>query len=299
MNTFQLVCFLTIAEHLNFTKAAELLNVTQPAVGQQIQSLEKELGVKLFSRTTRSVKLTKEGKSFLSDATQIVNISERAKKRFASTSTKEIEHLAIGCTNFPYMYQIIDVLEVLKKKRPEIHPEIQVIPFQHIYRMLDEGNLDAVIGFQEPASAKVSAQYRELQKNPMKMICASTNMLAQQKEVSLDELRQESLVVFDSPKIFSNIAQLQAKLMENRDISDLHFCSSAESIAVLVASGYGISVLPDVLIQENHRLVKVPIKDISPTSLGIYYKSLQGNPALKLFIDEARVIFSHEANSYT
>ena len=143
---------------------------------------------------------------------------------------------------------------------------------------------------------KVSSQYRELQKNSMKMICASTNMLAQQKEVSLDELRQEPLVVFDSPKIFSNIAQLQAKLMENRDISDLHFCSSAESIAVLVASGYGISVLPDVLIQENHRLVKVPIKDISPTSLGIYYKSLQCNPALKLLIDEARVIFSHDAN---
>ena len=90
MNTFQLVCFLTIAEHLSFTKAAELLHVTQPAVGQQIQSLEKELGVKLFTRTTRSVKLTKEGKSFLGDAAQIVNISERAKKRFASTSSKEI-----------------------------------------------------------------------------------------------------------------------------------------------------------------------------------------------------------------
>ena len=200
---------------INFTKAAELLNVTQPAVGQQIQSLEKELGVKLFSRTTRSVKLTKEGKSFLSDATQIVNISEWAKKRFTSTSTKEIEHLTIGCTSFPYMCQIMDVLETLKKKRPELHPELRIIPFQHIYRMLDEGELDAVIGFQEPASAKVSVQYRELQKNPMKMICASTNMLAQRKEVSLDELRKEPLVIFDTPKIFSNIAQLQAKLMEN------------------------------------------------------------------------------------
>lgn len=81
--------------------------------------------------------------------------------------------------------------------------------------MLDEGELDAVIGFQEPASVKVSVQYRELQKNPMKMICASTNMLAQRKEVSLDELRKEPLVIFDTPKIFSNIAQLQAKLMEN------------------------------------------------------------------------------------
>lgn len=292
MNTFQLVCFLTIAEHLNFTKAAELLNVTQPAVGQQIQSLEKELGVKLFTRTTRSVKLTKEGKSFLGDAAQIVNISERAKKRFASTSSKEIEHLSIGCTNFPYLCQIMETLENLKKIRPEIHPELQVIPFQHIYRMLEEGELDAVIGFQEPASAKVAAQYRELQKNPMKMICASTNVLAQREEVSMDELRGEPLVVFDPPRIFAGFAQVQTKLMENRDISDLHFCSSAESIAVLVASGYGISVLPEALIPDNPRLVKVPIQGVSPTSLGIYYKSIQDNPSLKAFLSEAKAAFS-------
>ena len=292
MNTFQLVCFLTIAEHLSFTKAAELLHVTQPAVGQQIQSLEKELGVKLFTRTTRSVKLTKEGKSFLGDAAQIVNISERAKKRFASTSSKEIERLSIGCTNFPYLCQIMEALENLKKIRPEIHPELQVIPFQHIYRMLEEGELDAVIGFQEPASAKVAAQYRELQKNPMKMICASTNVLAQREEVSMDELRGEPLVVFDPPRIFAGFAQVQTKLMENRDISDLHFCSSAESIAVLVASGYGISVLPEALIPDNPRLVKVPIQGVSPTSLGIYYKSIQANPSLKAFLSEAKAAFS-------
>ena len=120
MNTFQLVCFLTAAEHLNFTKAAEVLHVTQPAVGQQIHSLENELGVKLFTRTTRSVKLTREGKRFISDANQIVSISERAKKRFASTPTDEIEHLAIGCESFPFMYQMMAVLENLKEKRPGI-----------------------------------------------------------------------------------------------------------------------------------------------------------------------------------
>lgn len=126
MNTFQLVCFLTAAEHLNFTKAAEVPHVTQPAVGQQIHSLENELGVKLFTRTTRSVKLTREGKRFISDANQIVSISERAKKHFASTSTDEIEHLAIGCESFPFMYQMIGVLENLKEKRPGIHPELQI-----------------------------------------------------------------------------------------------------------------------------------------------------------------------------
>lgn len=192
-----------------------MLNVTQPAVGQQIQSLEKELGVKLFSRTTSSVKLTKEGKSFLSDATQIVNISERAKKLFASTSTKEIEHLTIGCKSFLYMFQIMDVLETLKNKRPGLHPELQIIPFQHIYRMLDKSELDAVIGFQGVCLRKCICPISGTAKNPMKMICASTNMLAQRKEVSIDELQKESFLM--KQELFFRRRQItkEIKLMIN------------------------------------------------------------------------------------
>lgn len=66
VNTFQLSCFLQVAETLNFARAAEILHVTQPAVTQQIRSLEKELGVPLFHRTTRSVKLTQAGAQAIS-----------------------------------------------------------------------------------------------------------------------------------------------------------------------------------------------------------------------------------------
>ncbi len=68
MNTFQLTCFLTVAETLSFVKAAKQLNVTQPAVTHQIHSLEEELNTQLFRRTTRTVELTPEGLVFLNDA---------------------------------------------------------------------------------------------------------------------------------------------------------------------------------------------------------------------------------------
>ncbi|MGN0708102.1 MAG: LysR family transcriptional regulator [Faecalibacterium sp.] len=297
MNTFQLICFLTIAEHLNFTKAAESLHITQPAIGQQIRTLEKELGVKLFERTTRSVKLTKEGKSFLNDAGQIVKISDRAKKRFASTSFQEIEHLSIGCANFPYMYQLINILETLRTRMPNLHPDLQVIPFQHIYRILEEGELDAVIGFQEPASVKISARYKELKKIPMRMICSHSHAFADRRRISIRELQEERLVLFEPPKIFSNIAQWQAQLMETKDISELYFCSSAEAITVLVTAGYGISILPDNLIPESPWLKKIPLKDIRPASFGIYYKSILDKSLLEMFINEAKEAFAQENES--
>ena len=68
MNTFQLTCFMTVAETLNFARAAERLNITQPAVTHQIRSLEEELEVKLFKRTTRLVELTPSGYLFINDA---------------------------------------------------------------------------------------------------------------------------------------------------------------------------------------------------------------------------------------
>ena len=72
MNVFQLSCFLAVADNLSFARAAAGLHITQPAVTQQIRALEKELGVRLFVRTTRTVRLTEEGRSFYGDARRIV-----------------------------------------------------------------------------------------------------------------------------------------------------------------------------------------------------------------------------------
>lgn len=292
MNIFQLSCFLAVAEHLNFTQAALELHVTHPAVSQQIQSLEKELNVKLFQRTTRSVKLTEEGKTFLNDAQQIVAISERAKKRFDSAMPRDIETLALGFYNYPCMFLLSDTLERLRTDRPEIHPRLQVVSFQHIYRMLEEGDLDAVVGFKESPSVKISAIYKEIIKVPMVCICSSRHPLSGQSEVKLDDLRKERLALFLPPKASLSIAQLQGQLMGDRPPSEFYFCESAEAITVLITAGYGISVLPDFLVPETPMISRIPLVDVEPVSFGVYYKSLQGNPSLKTFIQFAKECFS-------
>lgn len=292
MNTFQLSCFLAVAEYLNFARAAEQLHVTHPAVSQQIQSLEKELNVKLFQRTTRSVRITEEGRTFLGDAQQIVAISERAKKRFDNAMYREIELLSIGCTSFPCMFLLSEALENLRVVRPELHPRLQMIPFRHIYRILDEGSLDAVVGFKEGDSTKISAVYREIARVPMACICSSSHPLAERSQVELEDLKQEKLVLFAPPQASQPIAQLQRPLMGERVVSDFYFCESAEAITVLVTAGYGISILPDFLIPDTPLIRKIPVVGTSPASFGIYYKSMQGNPALKAFVQCAKECFS-------
>lgn len=81
MNTTQLECFLEVANCLNFSRAAEHLSITQPAVSHQINTLESELGVKLFQRTSKSVRLTQEGFMFTQYAGEILKMSILSKAR--------------------------------------------------------------------------------------------------------------------------------------------------------------------------------------------------------------------------
>lgn len=293
MNTFQLSCFLSVAEYLNFGRAAQQLHVTHPAVSQQIQSLEKELGVKLFRRTTRTVKLTEEGKMFLRDAQQITEISARAKRRFEGVVDGEmVETLTVGFYNFSSMLLMTEVLERLREVRQELHPRLQTIPFQHIYQMLEEGDLDAVVGFKESPGRKRDILYKEVAKSSMVCVCPIGHPLSENKELSLGELTKERLVLLAPPKRMPMVSKVQGKLLGERSPAECYFCESAEDISVLVTAGYGVSVLPEVMIPNSPMLAKIVLRDTEPVSFGIYHKSVQGNPALKAFIQCAKECFA-------
>lgn len=292
MNTFQLSCFLAVAEYLNFAQAAQALHVTHPAVSQQIKSLEKELGAPLFVRTTRSVSLTEEGKAFLPDAQQIVALSRRAAKRFSTGLDNPIEMLTIGCYSSACMILLADALEQLRSMRPALHPNLQTIPFRHIYQRLESGDLDAVVGFREPPDTKINAFFKELSKSSIVCVCARNHALAGVKEICMEDLKKEKLVLFMPPKGMVPIMRLQGELMGNRPPSEFYFCESTESIIVLVMAGYGISVLPDFLVPDDPTLAKIPLKDTEPMPFGIYYQSLQGKPGLKAFIQCAKENFA-------
>ncbi len=288
MNVFQMECFLAVAENLNFARAAEQLHVTQPAVTQQIHALERELNVKLFTRTTRTVKLTEQGRTFINDAQQMVAISERAKKRFETFSDDEIQLLSLGCYNYPFLFPMSDILRDLREEYPYLHPRLQVIPFQHIYRLLDEGDLDAVVGFKEADTLKISAQYKEVRKVPLVCICPSDHTLSERKSITPEELKNEKLVLFSPVRATINIARLQGDFIGNRAPAELYFCDSAEAITVLVSAGFGVSVVPDLFLPDNTGISRIPVEGLEPVSFGVYYKSLQGKPLLKAFIRKMR-----------
>lgn len=288
MNIFQIECFLAVAENLSFARAAEQLHVTQPAITQQIHSLEKELNVKLFIRTTRMVKLTEEGKTFLSDAHQMLAISQRAKKRFENSSNIDFQVLSIGCYSFPTIFLLTNALKQLTKSYPTFHPRLQVIPFQHIFRMLEEEDLDVIISFKEPRNKKIKATYQELCHFPLVCICPAEHPFATRQSLKQEELQHERLILFTPQQTSPFLAQLQGQLMGGRSPAEFYFCESAEAITVLVNAGFGVSILPDLFVPDAAPIAKIPIEELDSVSFGVYYKTLQGNALLRDFITELK-----------
>lgn len=148
--------------------------------------------------------------------------------------------------------------------------------------------MDAVIGFREPDSKKIHANYREIAKVPMVCICSLENPLSQWQSVEVNDLKSERLVLFDPDKAQVDAAQLQVQLMGGRDPTEFYFCESAEAVVILVESGLGISILPDLFIPPDLPLARIPIKGVKLVSFGVYYKSVQGNAPLKDLISLMR-----------
>lgn len=149
MNTMQLDCFLAVAQTLNFARAAEQLHVTPPAVTQQIHSLEAELKIRLFRRTTRNVELTQEGILFLGDAKAILEISDRAKKRAEYAIADTRESFVIGCHADNDISHFTQTLEHMRSQFPYFYPIFRIVPFQHLYQQLSEETMDVIIAFRE------------------------------------------------------------------------------------------------------------------------------------------------------
>lgn len=284
MNTFQLSCFLTVAETLSFAKAAKLLNVTQPAVTYQIRSLEEELNAQLFKRTTRSVEITQEGLIFLNDAKNVLNIITLAKKRFEEPVIDERQFFSIGCHGQNELYLLPEILRQMMVSCPVLYPVFQVVPFQHLYQLLDEEAVDVIISFQEKGPKKIDGIYKELAQIRISGILPASHPLAKKGLLDEDDLRTQRLLLLDPQRCPDSLNAVQNKLTIGRSVSDLFMSGSADACLTLAKTGFGIAVQPDFPSLRDPNLAYIPIMGVEPLSYGAYYKSVTGKPLLKRFL---------------
>lgn len=299
MNTFQLSCFLAVANSLSFARAAEQMKISQPAMTHQIKMLESELNTKLFRRSTRMVELTPEGQAFVADAKSMVTIAEQAKLRFSNPEDRPIEVLSIGCSSYTQLELLTEVLNDLLSGHPNLHPRLHVVPHEQLFHLLETETVNVVLDIRQGGEATGKLTYKELRRSCLVCVCRKDHLPADKESISAQELADEKLIFCDPITLDPEIAKLQWKLAEGRNPADIHFCSSAEASIVLAGAGFGLAILPEIMVPSNDNIATVKIEEAPKLSFGLFYQPYPGDAILKQFIQSAKRRFSgQESNSF-
>ena len=260
----QLQYFVTVAEHLNFSKAAERLFVTQPLLSQQISALESTLGVQLFQRNTKTVSLTSAGAVLLVQARRILAKTEDAFRaaRQADCSASQ-GRLRILC-DFVFEKEILtEGLTRYREEQPGVECDIRILPYPTILSVLDSDGADA--GFlmvPEGESLPPELCWQVLERDVLELVTGRSAFRGTDLESLLTA--PLPLLLFECDSRLLNLVQHCCRILHMTP--QILFFQTLEDMMVNVELGEGITILPQRMA-EHYRYR--PLNRISLAPWGV------------------------------
>lgn len=282
MNTTQLECFMSVSNFLNFSRAAEQLCITQPAVSHQINALEDELGVKLFHRSSKSVRLTQAGHLFTQYASEMLRLSGLSKARLKAYQQALPMRFGVGCRDFMELRLFTSVLAQLRQEEPQLLPVLRLIPFASLETQLADGDIQVMFSYQDTAPKRAS--YRELIRRPIVCVCSADYPLAEHSQLTIPQLKEYGrIAVCTPPSCPPGLFAVQNQLTAGRGPDQMLFCDNLEIIYSMAESGFTFAVMADLPPVRLPGLRYIPLTDCHPLSFGVAYLSEQSSPILRRF----------------
>ena len=292
MEFFQLRCFVTVATELNFSKAAERLNMTQPPLSRQIQLLEHQLGVALLTRTTRSVSLTAAGRAFLTEAQTLLERAERA-----AVSAKKIAAGDIGSVRLSFVpsavYEFVPrLIAETQRQRPDIKitlSEMNSFEQQEAVRSR-QVDLGIVRSHAKALTSDIAFEY--LLSEPFVLAMSSQHPLTQQENITLEQLQDEPFIMYSHSEYhpFNELltGMFRAARVEPNFVQQLGLTLT---ILSLVNANLGLALVTQSAAEiQFTNVVFKPITLTKGVSSDLYliWRHDNDNPALQNLLNDVR-----------
>ena len=255
----QLKVFESVARHLNFTRAAEELFLTQPAVSMQVKLLEKQLGLALFEQLGKSVHLTEAGQEVLGYARNIsqqLDELEAVLNRMRGLAGGKLRISVATTAN----YFIPTLLGTFSRRFPEITVSLDVTNREILLQQLSENTVDLVIMGQPPAEADVEAA--DFMENPLVIVAPPEHALAKQKKIPLKRLQDEVFLVRE-PGSGTRIAMERFFAEREIQLKTGMEVGSNEAIKQSVQAGLGLGLLSRATIEQELELKRLVELDVA------------------------------------
>ncbi|MFT0546373.1 LysR family transcriptional regulator [Allopusillimonas ginsengisoli] len=248
MDFRQLKAFLTVAETGNVTRAAELLNVVQPAVSRQIRLLEEDVGTSLFDRGRHGMMLTEAGKALMEYARRVMLELERARVELKSSEAEISGLVTIGL--LPSTSEILSsaIVSAVAQHYPGIRMRIAMGYAGTLMHWLETGEVDAALLYGTERSKNI--QTTPLVEEALWVIGPKEAKLRQNKPIPLVELAGRRMIL---PSAHHGIRILVDHACKNAGITlDLSVETNALSVQrSLVLGGHGLTILPPIAVADD------------------------------------------------
>lgn len=233
----QIRIFLCAVKHMNFSKAAEELHVTAPAVSLQIKEMEEDIGVSLFLREGRRVELTSAGEYFLLYARRIISTLKEADDTMERLRGQDARVLKIGLVSTA-KYFVPKILAQFKQEYPKVQIRIDVRNRQQLVELLREGEIDIAVMGRPPQ--EIDTRVEAFADHPHAFIASPEHKLATMENISPKMLNQFELITREHGSGTRHIMENFLAEHEASPVISMEM-SSNESIKQAVMANLGIS----------------------------------------------------------
>ncbi|MBT2485704.1 MULTISPECIES: LysR family transcriptional regulator [unclassified Microbacterium] len=284
MELQQLRYVVEVARTSNFTRAAERCFVTQSALSHQIAALEREIGHRLFVRSSRAVRLTEAGEAFVAQARTAVQAAERAKENAAAAGGTVVGTLRLGVIPTVTALDVPALLTEFHAQHPSARVELRVGNSDALTGAIRRGDLDvALLGLREGIEP-VGVASRALSSDRLVAIVPEGHALAAAASVSLRELA--GLTFADFPAETSGRAQSDAAFAAAGLERDVSFeADSVPLLLDLVAAGLAVTLLaPGMVARSAGHVVAVKVRDGPVRTEHVAWDASSPRSAAKAFL---------------
>ncbi len=243
MEDHKLKVFCTVAETKSFSKASEIIHLTQPAVSLQIQALEELYETKLFDRSSSTVSLTHAGEILYKYAKEILALYSAAEKNIGELTGLVKGSISVGASTTIANHVLPTVIADFRKTHPKIKIHLAVGNTKRIVEFLNSGNID--IGLVEGDVARQKLVVEKLISDELVVIVPPLHPWAKKKEVSIYDVTKEPFILREEGSGTRQIIEkyLNKHGISTHDMKTSMMLGSTEAIKEAVECGTGISIM--------------------------------------------------------
>lgn len=258
MDLHALIAFVEVARYQSFSLAADALFISQPAISKRVSALEAELGTALFNRINRKVTLTEAGRALL-PRVQALRTELEDIRRLASNLSGEVQGtLTMGTSHHIGLHRLPPVLSEFNQCYPAVQLDLRFVASEQACQAVERGELELAIATL-PNELPEQLQAEVIWTDQLHIVTSPKQALSQQDKVSLAELVQHRCVLPSKDTYtYQIISQALGRLEHQLNV----YVSTnyLETLKMLVSAGFGWSLLPHTLLNEQLVIVDTPLK---------------------------------------